>query len=101
MGRGCPAAGAFTSRSGTGEGSVARAEQRSQYEHEVTPHLARYARHPLPTGEGCIIDGRNAATISNSRYKIQKLVTWRKSLQKNKNFDLAMQLPLWDLGLRT
>jgi|GEM_PF-1079636 hypothetical protein len=21
---------------------------------EVTPHLARYARHPLPEGEGCV-----------------------------------------------
>ena len=23
---------------------------------EVTPHPARYARHPLPKGEGCISD---------------------------------------------
>ena len=54
-GRGWIATGAFTSRRGTGEGSVA-GRGGIRWADEVTPHLARSARHPLPKGEGYISD---------------------------------------------
>jgi hypothetical protein len=31
---------------------------------EVTPHLARSARHPLPKGEGCISDFATSYQLS-------------------------------------
>jgi hypothetical protein len=48
-GRGWTATGAFTSRRGTGEGSIAGREG-IRWADEVTPHLARSARHSLPKG---------------------------------------------------
>jgi NADH-quinone oxidoreductase subunit M len=53
-GRGWTATAAFTSRRGPGEGSLAGRTGIGGAEIvQVTPHPARYARHPLPKGEGC------------------------------------------------
>jgi NADH-quinone oxidoreductase subunit M len=53
-GRGWTATGAFTSRRGPGEGSFAeRGGVGGAGMKQGTPHPARYARHPLPKGEGC------------------------------------------------
>jgi NADH-quinone oxidoreductase subunit M len=55
-GRGWTATGAFTSRRGPGEGSLpGRRDIRGAGTEQVTPHPARYARHPLPKGEGCLL----------------------------------------------
>ena len=55
-GRGWTATGAFTSRRGPGEGSLAERRGVGGADmKQVTPHPARYARHPLPKGEGCLL----------------------------------------------